>query len=199
MEQWHRATKWAKRSSGNLLWTKYSICSNYNLKCCCIYCRQQIQVENEMECGDVVKRRSLKAMGGAYLRPPWVVTGVLEGYECCDREWGAEKSRGTRMDPCKQQCLRCERSVVHSGKSLSHAGKIVRTSSDETVKAFWSRTGDWYIWGRSSGNPRGSHTKRPGSEMERMETGTVWLTLKVPLTLSPHWIPGLTQLQGTQS
>lgn len=39
---------------------------------------------------------------------------------------------------------------------------------------------------QASGDPRGSHTERPGSEMERMETGTVWLTLKVPLTLSPH-------------
>lgn len=63
MEQWHRATKWAIRSSGNLLWTESRIYSKSFPWCCCDYCRQQIQVENEMECGDVVKRRSLKAMG----------------------------------------------------------------------------------------------------------------------------------------
>lgn len=56
--------KWAKRSSGNLLWTESRICSkSFPRRCCCVYRRQQIQVENEMECGDVVKRRSLKAMG----------------------------------------------------------------------------------------------------------------------------------------
>lgn len=93
MEQWHRATKWVKRNSRDLLWTKYSICSKYTPRCCCVYCGQQIQVENEMECGDVVKRRSLKAMGGAYLRPPRVVTGVLEGYECCDRAGNGERKR----------------------------------------------------------------------------------------------------------
>lgn len=63
-------------------------------------------------------------------------------------EWAAEKSRGSRMDPCKRRCLRCERSVVHSGKSVSRAAaapwrvgeggsgvvEIMRTSSDETEK-----------------------------------------------------------------
>lgn len=135
--------------------------------------------------------------GERSIRGVWI---LLQGWE-----WGVKKSRGSRMDPCKRQCLRCERSVVHSGKSLSRAAAApwrgnyrenqLRWNSESVVIKNW-----WLVRLRqASGHPRGSHTKRPGGEMERMETGTVWLTLKVPLTLSPHWIPGLTQLQGTQS
>lgn len=36
-------------------------------------------------------------------------------------EWGNERRRGFKMDLCKRRRLQCERSVVHSGKSLSHA------------------------------------------------------------------------------
>lgn len=44
----------------------------------------------------------------------------------------------------------------------------------------------WVRLRQAAGDPRGSHSTRPGSEMERMGRGAVWLTLKVPLTLSPH-------------
>lgn len=83
VEQWHRDTEWAKSNNGSLLWTKYSIGSKYILRCRCVYRKQQIQVENEMECGGIVKRRSYKAMGGGLPEDPLrVVTGALEGYEC---------------------------------------------------------------------------------------------------------------------
>ena len=34
---------------------------------------------------------------------------------------GKERGGGFKMDLCKRRRLQCERSVVHSGKSLSHA------------------------------------------------------------------------------
>lgn len=56
------------------------------------------------------------------MAPPLPVAGALEGDVCWHRAGNGErKEGGFRMDLCKRRCLRCERSVVHSGKSLSHA------------------------------------------------------------------------------
>lgn len=60
---------------------------------------------------------------------------------------------------------------------------------------FGGGTGECFWAGRLQETPEAATATRPGSEMERMGRregtgggggGAVWLTLKVPLTLSPH-------------
>lgn len=80
------------------------------------------------------------------------------------------------MDLCKRRRLQCESSVVHSGKSLSHAVSLDARSHKnakerESGGCFFVlrlRATGWVCSRQAAGDPRGSHSTRPGSEMERM-------------------------------
>lgn len=52
-----------------------------------------------------------------------MVAGALEGYGCCDRAGNGQRKRVGALGWTRVSdwCLRCERSVVHSGKSVSRA------------------------------------------------------------------------------
>lgn len=86
---------------------------------------------NEMERGSVVKgsrgykkRWTCQRRSEGYLwpPPPYRWRGVRRGCLLAEGwEWGKKGGRGFKMDLCKRRRLQCERSVVHSGKSLSHA------------------------------------------------------------------------------
>ena len=152
---------------------------------------------NEMERGGVVKgsRGYKKAMnlpeedrvggGGVTCGPLIPVAGALERSRRGKMSAGVglgmgnekEEGRGFRMDLCKRRRLQCERSVVHSGKSLSHAVSLDARSQRNAKEResfvcccffFWLRATGWVCLRQAAGDPRGSHSTRPGSEMERM-------------------------------
>lgn len=88
-----------------------------------------------MERGSVVKgsrgyKKSdepAKGRVGVTCGPPIPVAGALEegGMSAgIGLGMGNERRGGFRMDPGKRRRLQCERSVVHSGKSLSHAVSV---------------------------------------------------------------------------
>lgn len=98
-----------------------------------------------------------EGVGGLPVAPPLPVAGALEGDVCWHRAGNGErKEGGFRMDLCKRRCLRCERSVVRSGKSLSHTAavslsaelckeSIMPSCCKETGEMFSFRTTCWYI------------------------------------------------------
>lgn len=79
------------------------------------------------------------------------------------------------MDLCKH--LQCEHSVVHSGKSLSLAAvaPISQRANDGSLRGRRENAlillVDSECLRQAAGDPRGSHSTRPGSEMERMGRG----------------------------
>ena len=139
---------------------------------------------NEMERGGVVKgsRGYKKAMnlpeedrvggGGVTCGPLIPVAGALERSRRGKMSAGVglgmgnekEEGRGFRMDLCKRRRLQCERSVVHSGKSLSHAVSLDARSQKNAKEresfvcccfVFFS---DWEllvgcVWGRLQETP----------------------------------------------
>lgn len=120
-----------------------------------------------------------------------------------------EERRDFQDGPCKRRCLRCERDVVHPGKSFSRAaladgwnglkrhviqiqsltlffsffllqlgcGRLQETPEADTARGQAVR---WSAWGGAGFFSGGRRRRR------RRVWGLGWLTLKVPLTLSPH-------------
>lgn len=140
---------------------------------------------------------------GLPVTPLILVAGALEMSASIGLGMGNKRKGALRWNRCKQWHLQCERSVMHSGKSLSRV-LLVEDSARKVQPTCWKRTGimiEHYRVGMFEAGCRRPQ-RHPRYEARQWDgvygAGAVWLTLKVPLTLSPHWIPGLTQLQSTQ-
>lgn len=128
---------------------------------------------------------------------------LAKGWEWAKKEGGALRWTFVSDSVCNVSAVWC---TLGSPWAMRHWLNYNTTQKDNNVNLLGRNRESILIESYSyelclrqaAGDPRGSHSTRPGSEMERMGRGAVWLTLNVPLTLSPHWIPGLTQLEGTQ-